>query len=159
MDFLSVSELEEGELAPAYALVRTLAPGVSLDRWLSFARTHREHGGFLALRGEQGVLFGLLSYREEDSLRLQRVLRIENFISFELSAAAPGRKALFEAAEAIARDRGCAAVRVTIGGAEAVTAKLRGWAALGLDAEQVVLTKRLDNAGRPRAEAAAVAQA
>ena len=147
MGLFGVSELEEHELVPAFALVRTLAPDVSLERWLGYAHEIKRRGGILALRGAQEALFGLLTWREEDCLRIGRVLLIENFIVFELSGASPGRKALCQAAEALAFERGYSAVRLVIGGkgyVEADLAKSRGWTALGHDLDQIIFTKQLD---------------
>lgn len=159
MALLTVSELEEHELVPAFALVRTVAPGATLDRWLRHARKLRRGGGILALRGEAGELFGLLCFRVEACLRFGRVLLVDNFVAFELSGASPGRKALVEAAEAVARGRGCAALRMTVSprrSREADAPVPSGWAMLGLDMDQLVLTKRLDRADgrRPTRNAA-----
>lgn len=145
MEVLSVSELEESELLSAFALVHALTPGVSLERWLDHARAARTRGGILALRGEEGALFGLLSYCERDCLRTGRTLLVENLIVFELSSASPGRKALLEAVEAVAQACGCAALRLAVGkgSAEVVAMKSQSWARHGFEADHVVLTKLL----------------
>ena len=147
MTRFTVSDLADEQLESAYALIRTLAPDVSLERWLSYARAMRQKGGILGLFGGDQMLFGLLTYRREDCLRYGLVMLVENFVTFELSHASPGRKALCEAVESLARAQDCAAVRMIVSGRghiDAQSARTRGWIALGHNAESIVLTKGLD---------------
>lgn len=150
MTQFSVAEITDDQLEPAYALIRTLAPDVPLERWLAYAQGVRKRGGMLGLFAGEAELFGLLTYRREECLRYGVVLLVENFVTFELSRASPGRKALCSAVDDIARDQACAAVRLVVGGRgyiDSTSTKTRGWIALGHNAEAVILTKSLDGRG------------
>ena len=99
------------------------------------------------LKGPQSTLFGLLTYRNEESLRHGRIFVVDNFLTFELNRAAPGRQALCEAAEALARKQGCNAIELRLdsrGYAIDASAKARSWLNLGHRLEAVVFTKILD---------------
>jgi len=116
MSNFSIAALRADEQALAYALVRTLAPELSADCWRAFLNAHAARGGgVLVLRGRAGGLFGLASYRAEEWRPSGPILLIENFITIELSAAAPGRKLLTEALSRIAAENGCEAVRQSVG--------------------------------------------
>lgn len=149
MSQFRVRELADVELEPAFALVRTHAPGVTLNRWLDYARGLEARGGVLGLFGEAGALFGLLTFREQPCLRYRQVLLVELFVVFELSSAAPGRRALCEAAEELARERECAAVMFVVGSkgyADAGSEKAQRWNAQGHFVDKVILTKELVDA-------------
>ena len=159
MPIFSVVDIDEKLFDAAYPLVRTVVPGVSAEQWSAYARTVRMRGGLLGLIGAENALFGLLTYRNEESLRHGRIFHIDNFVTFELNRAAPGRRALCEAAEALARKQGCAAIETRLDGrgiADGGTAKAQGWLTLGHRLEAVVFTKSLevasaviDSEGRP----------
>jgi hypothetical protein len=91
MSYFSVAPLEPGEAEQAYAMVRTLAPEVPPRLWSAFVAGCRERGELLALRG--------------------RVLLVDNFVTVELSRAAPGRQLLAAALERIAAEHGCGEIR------------------------------------------------
>ena len=149
MPIFSVVDMDDKLLDAAYPLVRLVAPGVSVDEWLAYARNVRMRGGLLGLVGAENALFGFLIYRSEESLRRGRIFHIDNFATFELNRAAPGRRALCEAAEALARQKGCAAIEIRLdshGFADARTDKAHGWVNLGHNLEAVVFTKSLANA-------------
>ena len=146
MPIFSVVDIDEKLMDAAYPLIRTVAPGVSAERWSIYARQIRTRGGLLGLTGAENALFGLLTYRNEENLRHGRILHVDNFVTFELNRAAPGRKVLCEAAEALARKRGCAAIEFRLdsrGYAEGGTVKSQGWLNLGHSLDAVVLTKSL----------------
>ena len=156
MPIFSVVDMDENAAAAAYPLVRTAAPDVSAEQWLDFAGMVRMRGGLLGLMGPQSTLFGLLTYRNEESLRHGRTFVVDNFLTFELNRAAPGRRALCEAAETLARKQGCTSIEFRLdsrGYADGGTAKSQGWLSLGHRLEAVVFTKLLE-AGK-EAEAAA----
>ena len=147
MPIFSVVDIDEKLFDAAYPLVRTVAPGVSVEQWSIHARKVRMRGGLLGLIGAENALFGFLTYRNEESLRHGRIFRIDIFVTFELNRAAPGRKALCEAAEALARKQGCTAIEIRIdsrGFAEGGTARTQGWLNLGHSLEAVVFTKSLE---------------
>ena len=107
----------------------------------------RMRGGLLGLMGPDSTLFGLLTYRNEASLRHGRIFVVDNFLTFELNRAAPGRQALCDAAEVLAREQGCAAIEFRLdsrGYAIDRSAKARSWLDLGHSLEAVVFTKILD---------------
>jgi hypothetical protein len=116
MSNFSIAAMEPGEGALAYALIKTLGPEVSPDHWQAFVDTHSDRGGgILLLRGRIGGVFGLASYRTEDCARSGKLLLVENFVTIELSASAPGRKLLCEALVRIAAELGCEEVRQIVG--------------------------------------------
>ncbi|MEO5808480.1 MAG: hypothetical protein ABIR51_00105 [Sphingomicrobium sp.] len=133
-------------MAAAYPLIRTVAPAVTAEQWLDYARKVRMRGGLLGLIGAENALFGLLTYRTEESLRHGRIFHVDNFVTFELNRAAPGRNALCEAAEALARKEGCTVIEFRLdsrGYTEGGTVKSQGWLNLGHSLDAVVLTKSL----------------
>lgn len=111
MSYFSVAPLEPGEAEQAYAMVRTLAPEVPPRLWSAFVASCRERGELLALRGPDGGIFGLASYRIDDRARRGPVLLVDNFVTVELSRAAPGRQLLAAALERIAAEHGCGEIR------------------------------------------------
>ena len=150
MPIFSVVDMDENAFDAAYPLVRTAAPDVSAQQWRVYAGKVRMRGGLLGLMGPQSTLFGLLTYRNEASLRHGRNFVVDNFLTFELNRAAPGRQALCDAAEALALTQGCSAIEYrldsrgfTIDG----SVKARGWLDLGHTLQAVVFTKILDAGG------------
>ena len=147
MPIFSVVDMDENTCAAAYSLIRTASPDVSAAQWLSYAGKVRMRGGLLGLMGPQSTLFGLLAYRTQDNLRHGRIFVVDNFLTFELNCAAPGRQALCHAAEALARKQGCAAIEFRLdsrGFAIDRSVKARSWLDLGHTLQAVVFTKILD---------------
>ena len=150
MPIFSVVDMDENAFAAAYPLVRTVAPEVSAEQWSDYARKVRLRGGLLGLIGPKGALFGLLTYRNEENLRHGRIFHIDNFMTFELNRAAPGRHALCEAAEVLARKHGCTAIEIRLdscGYADGGATKAQGWLNLGHSLDAVVFTKSLEAGG------------
>ena len=74
------------------------------------------------------------------------VLALDDFVTFELSRAAPGRAILLDAAEKLARDLGCSALELRLssrGFADPQSARAEGWASLGLSIDSVIFIKPL----------------
>ncbi|MCY7338973.1 MAG: hypothetical protein LH465_03340 [Sphingomonas bacterium] len=143
--------MAEDQLDAAYPLVRTIAPEVSLEQWIDYVREVRRKGGLLGVTVDGGALFGLLTYRKETTLRRGCVLYIDNIVTFELNRAAPGRRALCEAAEGLALKMGCSALEYRLGSrgyADGESAKAQGWVSLGHRLEGVIFTKPLDTERR-----------
>lgn len=141
-----VDELKASEADAAFPLVRAIAPEVTLDDWRDYVRRRSMQGGLLGLFGVDGALVGLLSYRFGERLRRGRVLALDDFVTFELSQGAPGRGALMEAAEDLARSLNCTELEVRIaarGFADADSAKASGWLTLGLAFDSVIFVKSL----------------
>ena len=155
MPIFSVVDIGEKLFDAAYSLVRTTAPDVSAEQWSAYAHKVRTRGGLLGLMGPQTTLFGLLSYRTEESLRHGCVFVVDNFLTFELSRAAPGRQALCDAAEALARKQSCNALEYRLdsrGFAIDRSTKARSWLDLGHSLQAVVFIKSLavaNTAGDP----------
>lgn len=149
MPIFSVVDMDENAVSAAYSLIRTATPQVSAEQWLDHARKIRMRGGLLGLVGPENTLFGLLTYRNEESLCLGRIFVVDNFLTFELNRAAPGRQALSEAAEALARKQGCKAIEFRLdsrGFAIDRSAKARSWLDLGQRLGSVVFIKMLEAA-------------
>ena len=133
------------EADAAYPLVRAIAPEVSSREWRDYVRRRCRDGGFKGLFDDNELLVGLFSYRFGERLRQGRVLALDDFVTFELSQTAPGRRLLMSVAEVFARRNGCTGIEVRIGSrgfVEAGSTKASGWLALGLALESVVFTKR-----------------
>jgi hypothetical protein len=142
----SVGELCPVEAGVAYPLVRAIAPEVTLEGWLDYVERRCREGGLMGLFGVDGSLIGLLSYRLGERLRHDRVLALDEFVTFELSQAAPGRSFLLEAAEDLARSLGCTGLEVRVGARGMVdgnSSKAAGWIGLGMALDSAVLVKRL----------------
>jgi hypothetical protein len=132
------------EASAAYPLIRAIAPEVSLEDWLDYVRRRGREDGFIGLYGESGAVVGLASYRICDRLRYGRVLALDDFVTFELSQAAPGRAALMAAVEERARVLGCTGMEVRTGArgyADARSPKASGWLGLGLSMDSVIFGK------------------
>jgi hypothetical protein len=133
------------EADAAYPLVRAIAPEVSSKDWRDYVRRRCRDGGFKGLFDNSDLLVGLFSYRFGERVRQGRVLALDDFVTFELSQAAPGRKLLMSMAELFARRNGCTGIEVRLGSrgfVETGSTKASGWLELGLALESVVFTKR-----------------
>jgi len=100
----------------------------------------------MGLFGADDVLTGLFSYRFGERLRHGRVLALDDFVTFELSQAAPARRALITAAADLARSLGCTGLEVRVGQrglADPSSPRARGWLALGLALDSVIFVKPL----------------
>ena len=157
MAIFSVVDMDEKLFEAAYPLIRTVAPDVTAEQWLEYASKVWMRGGLLGLIGPQSTLFGLLTYRNEESLRHGKIFVVDNFLTFELSRAAPGRQALSDAAEALARKQLCTAIELRLdsrGFAIDRSAKARSWLDLGHNLGAVVFTKLLEASSELSADAA-----
>lgn len=146
MSLFSVVDIDEKLFDRAYSLVRTAMPDVSPDQWAGFARTARANGGLLGLTGPGGALFGFLTYRIVDSLRRGRMFHVDHFVTFEMSRAGPGRRALCKSVEERAKALGCDVIEVRLDGDNFFpreSSKARCWQDLGHDLHGVIFSKRL----------------
>lgn len=156
MPRFTVAELEEDRLGQAYSLVRAISPGTTLDGWLHYAETQKQRGGILGLFGSEWALFGMLTYRLEHTLRAGLILRVDDFVAFELSSAAAALGMLSAAAEALARDLGCSALEVRLQAGTCLTScppKTDAWIGLGHGVDALIMSKPLMSAN-PRPAAA-----
>ena len=68
----------------AYPLVRLHDAGITLDKWLRFARRHcqapSDRAGLVAIRDRRGIVHALFSYRVDFDLHSRRRLCVANLI-------------------------------------------------------------------------------
>jgi hypothetical protein len=141
-----VEELKTSEADSAFPLIRAIAPEVSIEDWRDYVRRRSMQGGILGLLGADGEISGLLSYRLGERLRHGTVLALDDFVTFELSQDAPGRRALLAAAKELAKELGCTGIELRIGPrgiADAASPKVGGWVSLGLDLDSVMFATKL----------------
>jgi hypothetical protein len=130
----------------AYPLIRSVAPEVSLEDWRDYVQRRYRSGGVLGLWDGRGGIVGVMSYRLGERMRHGLVLALDDFVTFELSQAAPGRRILLEAAEKLAYDLGCKALEIRLGArgfADQHAARAQGWASLGVSLDSVIFVKPL----------------
>ena len=133
----------------AYPLIRAIAPEVTVEGWRDYVQRRYRMGGLLGLHSATDGIVGLLSYRLGERMRHGLVLALDDFVTFELSQAAPGRKALLAAAERLALDLGCTGLELRLsarGFAEMDGARAQGWTSLGLSLDSVIFVKPLSAA-------------
>ena len=141
-----VDALPPAQADGAYPLIRAVAPEVSLEGWRDYVQRRYRMGGLLGLKSEAGGIVGVLSYRLGERMRHGLVLALDDFVTFELSRAAPGRAALLEAAERLALDLGCTGLELRLaakGFVDGNGAKTEGWTSLGLALDSVIFVKPL----------------
>ena len=143
MPIFSVIDIDEKLLDSAYALVRTVMPDVTAGQWRDYASDAKSRGGLLGLAGPDDNMFGFLAWRVEHGLRRGKTLHIDQFLTFELSRSAPGRRTLYEAAEALALDRKCKAIELRIEkcGAPAAASTAQYWFDLGCSLDSMIFGK------------------
>jgi hypothetical protein len=139
-----VSNFDHAKADDAYPLIRAVAPEVTLKGWRNYVQRRYLAGGLLGLRDENDCIVGVLSYRLGERMRHGLVLALDDFVTFELSQAAPGRRALLGAAERLARDLGCTGLELRLpsrGLADEYSVKAQAWTSLGMALDSVVFVK------------------
>lgn len=139
-----VVALHLAEAEAAFPLIRAIAPEIMLDQWLDYVERRCREGGLMGLIGTDDALIGLFSWRLGERLRHGRVLALDDFVTFELSQAAPGREALLRAAEKLGRSLGCTGLEIRIGARgfiDVASPKAVGWVNLGLTLDSVIFEK------------------
>lgn len=130
------------DIAVVFPLVHAVAADIDLPRWRRFAeRMLAPPGGALGLRGAAGYVCGLLLYRVEHDLRHGMVLAVDLFTALDLVNEERAAHALMHAAEAKARELGCAATHIRTAAAQPALAALL--AAAGHAPEAAVFCKAL----------------
>lgn len=162
-----VEALRPEQAGPAYALVRTAMPQLSLAQWVHFVEQLGGGGdpagqpagerGILLARDREGLLLGLVAYRLAHDLCHGPVLLGENLIAFGLLDHRPTAEGLVRALEEIAARLGCDRLQLSLPqpapppGTVARPAAASGLAALlqgrGHRLEGLVLGKGLGPAG------------
>ena len=150
--------LEKDAVERAYPLVRNLAPSITLERWVRFARLHIDgHSaqwprGLVTIENAAGYILGLFGFEVRNDLVESRTLRITNIIIPNI----PGRdwvwESAFAAIEGLAKENGCRAIRAEVGDELDPSDTERGWvvAALGTSGyalDGVGAFKRLGKSG------------
>ncbi len=117
LDPLAPRLLDRDMIDRAYPLVRSIATGITLDRWVRFARPlvssryAQWPRGLMTIQNTAGCILGLFGFEVRDDLHQSRALWMENIVV----ASIPGRDAIWaaviEAAENLAKIHGCRAVR------------------------------------------------
>ena len=146
MPLYSVVDIGEDAFDSVYPLVRMMAPEVSLEHWLDYARMAQSRGGLLGLFGPDGSLFGFLAWRKETTLRRGTVLHIDKLMTVELSRTGAARRSLWDAAEALALRENCTAIDLRMTGPDCdafVMPKANGWSRLGHKVGGIIFTKPL----------------
>jgi hypothetical protein len=111
---------DKAMIEQAYPIVRTLAPGVTLERWVQFARpriTSRSPEwphGLMAIQNPGGYILGLFAFEVRDDLHESRTLWVSNIVVPNI----PGRdqigKSIIDAGEHLAMIHGCRAIRADL---------------------------------------------
>lgn len=141
-----VDALTPAQAGQAYPLIRAVAPEVTIEAWRDYVQRRYRSGGMLGLWDGRDGIIGVLSYRLGERMRHGLVLALDDFVTFELSRAAPGRQALLDAAENLGRDLGCTGLELRLtsrGFADEHSARVHGWASLGLAMDSVIFVKAL----------------
>lgn len=149
-----VVELGLDHFDSSYALVRMAVPQRDRAGWRGFVERRLKAGGGLALVGGDGTLFGFLFWRVDERLRHGRVLAIDEFLTFELSRHAPGRRALCEAAERLGLELGCEALEIRLqAGDTQLPPRASAWTRLGHQVDALILHKPLVEAAAGASDA------
>jgi hypothetical protein len=110
--------LSPDQVALAFPLVHAAVPVVDLRAWQDFMQatvaSEQAAVGALGLRHEGGYVCGLIVYRKQRDLRHGMTLVVDLFVALDLVSEAAAAKALLHAAEATARQLGCAAVHIRL---------------------------------------------
>lgn len=146
MPTLDLEELGPERADLAYPLIRMVTPDVTAERWREYAGALvGGGGGLLAVLAGQDSLHGIAAFRIMDALS-GRVLQVEVFVTFELSAKAPVRRTLLNGLERRAAAAGCTTLSLSLpsrGYLPDESDKAKGWSMLGLAPQGVAFAKRL----------------
>lgn len=112
--------LGKAAISRAYPLVRNLAPGVTLERWNRFARPQiasrslKWPRGLMTIQNPSGYILGLFGFEVRDDLHESRTLCVNNIVVPNV----PGRDRIWasivNAAETLAKENGCRAIRAEL---------------------------------------------
>lgn len=119
----TIAPLQPEEIRPAFALVRTAWPEVTLPAWRRFAagatraaRTGaKARRGLIAARAETGAIVGLYAYSVDRDPALGAVLRVDHLIALDLVDRAAVTEALLGSLDSLAAALGCDAIRTILG--------------------------------------------
>ncbi len=153
-----VKPLGEGQVMQAYPLVQTAVPHLTLDQWMSYARSlcapqpspAAGHGVMSAQNGN-GYIYGIYCHEIETDIHHGRVLKVSNLFAANLYDSEGIVDGLMDSMHAVARDSGCNAVHVDLPEsmrpagprpAEGVLSRFKG---AGYRVESVALCRKLES--------------
>lgn len=131
-----VQDLADAAVPQALPLLRATWPTIDLAAWESFAVSFRRGGpdpaaAITGLFDEAGGLCGLFASRTEPGLCHGPILGVPLFTVMDIGNSLGPVRALLDAAEAMAKKQGCAAVQIRLANEQsALSKRLRR---LGLD--------------------------
>ncbi len=113
------------DVRPAYALIHSVAPDVSLAAWMRFARRaahprNAGRSGIIVVRGAKSYPVGLACYRIDRDLGAASILTAHHFVALELLEARPVTMALVKGLDVLAIEHGCRGVDSVLHGTDAV---------------------------------------
>ena len=114
-----VRPLAESEFARAYPLIRAVAPELSLNAWLGFARVFTvsettPEGGIISAQDDGAYIYGLCCYMVLPHLCNRRSLIVEPIVALHVVDPLGPIEALLEALEPIARRLGCESIQLVL---------------------------------------------
>jgi hypothetical protein len=114
----TVRALTPDAIPQALPLLRATWPEVELPGWSRFVDAFRNdlyvQAEITAMSDSQGALCGLFTSRVEHDLQDGRTLAISLFTAMDVGNSLAPVKALLEAAEAMARNRGCSGLEIRL---------------------------------------------
>ncbi len=121
MRILKIQPLEKTRIAQCFPLVHLAVPSLTIAGWLEYANGHLSNrrsdpNGILAAQLEDGCILGLIVYQFDRLPAQGRTLLVKHLIVHDYFAA--GRRmverSLIDAAEDLARQRGCQAINFIV---------------------------------------------
>ena len=111
---------DKAMIEQAYPIVRTLVPGVTLERWVQFARPRIASRspewphGLMAIQHPSGYILGLFAFEVRDDLHESRTLWISNIVIPDIPGRGQIGKSIIKAGEHLAMIHGCHAIRAEL---------------------------------------------
>jgi hypothetical protein len=111
--------LTEAEAAQTLPLAQVTWPGVDLDHWQKYIRSYaagipEASSGIVALRDASDYFCAMFAYRVDLDVHRGSVLMVQLFTAVDLANSPTFSQRLLTAAEAKARELGCASVEIRL---------------------------------------------
>jgi hypothetical protein len=117
----TVTPLVPDQTAQAYALIQAAESSISLKQWQDFVdsvtrppKNSAPNRGIMALRDEEGYIFGLFTYFVRPDLRHHRVLVVDNFLAMTLLDRRGLAESLLSSMARLGEEHGCHAINMDI---------------------------------------------
>lgn len=108
-----VENLKRDRLLDAWPIVRICGPQTNPLWWVNDAKQLIERGGgVLAARALDHIVHGIATFEPLDDRYRGRILAVQELLSFELSEAAPVRRALCDALDDLSLALGCNGIAI-----------------------------------------------